>query len=560
MQLLSRTPAALAAAALMAAALLAAPARAQPYVPPPPVPAPPQVPGVTVVDPALRHEVWVLDQSDTGRVNSTALPSFGGRIYIYDGEHLRTNVVNASVYEVIELAGLTTTLCLSKTNARPVRPHMAATTKNGSHIIVSFVTSGHVVIFDAPTRTPVACFRTEVGDQGRIQAHASVLTPDEKWIIVANQNGKKLERISANFGTNTFAQDPAATIDLVNGLTPNGFPRQGALRPDNAPICGFVPSSGYPAFVSLRGGGMLAVDPYTTPMSIVAEYDNATIAGDGCGFGESSGYVWGNGGNNANKPNGWFIYRLPVAGNETYKASNPPNTPAIQKIDQDLGSGPRDSHGGAPVGFGNFFWYFDRVAHVTEVYNASTGLKANTFNLVSPFSDDPAVDIADVSPDGRFLYVATRGPRPLSNAHAAVGNRPGVMVIEILEGGLTGAVRGIRDINNLVTEGNGTAVERGDPHGLIVRRNPRVLVTNTTVTTTATATATVVVTSTATKVVTSTKFQPKTVTVSKFAKSVTKVVTQTKSTTKFVTKRFTKTIKTTKVVKVTVTATKTVKG
>jgi hypothetical protein len=345
---------------------------------------------------------------------------------------------------------------------------MAASTRSGSHVIVSFVVSGHVVILDATTRTPLACFRTEAGQGGLIQAHASVLTPDEKHIFVANQNGKKIERINTDFATNTFTQDPAATLNLVNGSTPNGFPRQGDLRPDNAPICGFVPSSGFPLFVSLRGGGMLIADPYTTPISIVAEYDNNTIANDGCGFGEANGWVVGNGGSNANKPNGWFVYRLPVAGRDVYRPENPPNTPAIDLVDQDF-TGPRDAHGAAVTGNGRYTWLFDRIAHVAEVYEMATGQKINSLNLRSQFSERPAVDIADVAPDGRFLYIATRGPRPLSGSHAATGSNPGVMVIELLEEGRTGAVRGIAPISNLVTE-NGTQIERADPHGLIVRR------------------------------------------------------------------------------------------
>ena len=83
------------------------------------------------------------------------------------------------------------------------------------------------------------------------------------------------------------------------------------LRPDNAPICPFVPVTGFPAYTSLRGGGMLAVHPYTTPMSIVAEYDSPVIPRDGCGFTEADGWIYGNGGGgNVANPDGWFLYRL----------------------------------------------------------------------------------------------------------------------------------------------------------------------------------------------------------------------------------------------------------
>lgn len=471
----STTPLVVVFAILFIATVAYKPTDAQ-YVPPPVVTPPSTVPGKASVAPPFKHEVWVLDQSDTGKSNpsnTSAPPDHGGRVYIYDGEALRSLGSSASAIDVVELAGATATLCFDRTGSRPVRPHMGAVTKSGSHVIISFVVSGHVVILDGASRTPLACFRTERGDQNRTQAHASVLTPDEKWILVANQNGKKIERISADFATNTFAQDPAATIDLANGVTPNGLPRQSPdARPDNAPICAFVPKSGFPLFVSLRGGGMLVLDPHATPLKIVAEYDNKTIAGDGCGFAEADGWVVGNGGSNANKPAGWFVYRLPIAGSDVYKQSNPPNTPSIQLLDQDF-NGPRDAHGAAVTGNGRYVWLFDRVAHVAEVFETASGKKVTTLNLRSDYSDLPAVDIADVAPDGKFLYIATRGPRPLSGAHAAVGKTPGVMTIELLENGRAGAVRGISPISNLITNSSGITIERADPHGLVVRRTPQ---------------------------------------------------------------------------------------
>jgi hypothetical protein len=103
-------------------------------------------------------------------------------------------------------------------------------------------------------------------------------------MLVANQNGKKLERIETDYDRDIFEQQPVATIDLASCTTPNGLPCQDSVgRPYNAAICPFVPQTGYPAYMSLRGGGMLVVNPYSTPMSIVAEYDSPTIPRDGCG-------------------------------------------------------------------------------------------------------------------------------------------------------------------------------------------------------------------------------------------------------------------------------------
>ena len=84
-----------------------------------------------------------------------------------------------------------------------------------SHAVLTFVTSGHVVIYHAATRAPVACIRTSAGDGGARQAHAASPAPDDSYILVANQNGKLLERINANFATNTFSLDNLATINLA---------------------------------------------------------------------------------------------------------------------------------------------------------------------------------------------------------------------------------------------------------------------------------------------------------------------------------------------------------
>jgi hypothetical protein len=409
------------------------------------------------------HEVWLLDQSNTNGLGH------GGTLYIYDGRQLRGDAATA-VPEKIDLGGATAALCLAETGVYPVRPHMLVfNVKDDTHAIVSFVASGHVVFLDAETRTPLRCFRTEAGAGGNRQAHAIWPTPDDRYVLVANQNGKKFERIATDFRGGVFRQEPEATLDLAGCTTPSGRPCQDPLlRPDNAPICPFVPASGFPAYLSLRGGGMLVVDPYATPMRIVAEYDAATLPRDGCGFTEARGWVYGNGGGgNPLNPDGWFIYRLPAGGRDVYRASNPENTPAPQTIAHD-DSVPRDAHGVARTRNGKYVWFFDRAGNVAEIFRSATGARVAVLNLVHPhLSLDPTPDLAGEAPDGHFLYVSLRGPNPLSgDPHASTGSTPGVMVIELLQDGRFGAVRGIARIDN--TDAGG--VQRADAHGIRVRR------------------------------------------------------------------------------------------
>jgi hypothetical protein len=434
------------------------PYRGVPFLEPPP-----QDLAGSCVPRGFDHEVWLLDQSNTNG------QTFGGTLYIYDPDQLRTEAASATP-EVVDLGGDTAALCVAETGAAPVRPHMLVFNNRGqTHAVISFVASGHIAILDAAARRPLRCFRTEVGAGGARQAHAMWPTPGDHYLIVANQNGKKLERIATDYRRNVFAQEPEATLDLATCTTPNGLPCQAPdLRPDNAPICPFVPDVGFPAYTSLRGGGMLAVNPYATPMSIVAEYDAASVPRDGCGFVEARGWVYGNGGGgNPANPDGWFLYRVPNRGPWAYQRLNPPNLPARQIIARD-DSSPRDAHGVAKTRDEKYVWFFDRAANVAEIYHAASGHIVTTLNLADPaISKDPTPDLAGESPDGRFFYVAARGPLPLSgDPHASTGSTPGVLVIELLQGGRSGAVRGLARISNVDAGG----VERADAHGIRVRR------------------------------------------------------------------------------------------
>jgi DNA-binding beta-propeller fold protein YncE len=433
-----------------------------PYVAPAVEEAPPQVGKFWKVSRRHRHEVWLVDQSNTDG------QAYGGTIYIYQDEALRKNAATATPF-VLELGADTSALCLQETGANPVRPHMLVFNNANTHAALSFVASGHVVIFDAVTRTPLRCFRTEVGAGGVRQAHAVWPAPDDSYILVANQNGKKFERIRTDYSTETFTQEPEATLDLQNCTTPSGAPCEAPeLRPDNAPICPFVPDIGYPAYVSLRGGGMLVVDPLTTPMAVISEYDTDHIPRDGCGFVQASGWIYGNGGGgNVQNPDGWFIYRVPEGGPELYDAAlKQANEPHPEEISRD-NSFPRDAHGVAKSKDEKYVYFFDRAANVVEIFDAATGAYIETENLVSSFSQDPTPDLAGESPDGKYLYVSMRGPIPLSgDPHASTGSTPGLLVVEMLKSRPHLAIRGAAYIDNT----DSTGVQRADGHGIRVRR------------------------------------------------------------------------------------------
>jgi len=148
------------------------------------------------------YEVWAIDQSDT-----TA--DGGGTLYVYDGASLAGQAASSATPEMIDLGGSAQTFCLAETGTAPRRPHMMLFNEDGSHAIVSYVATGHVLFLDATTREPVACI--DVG----AQAHAAFPSPDESYVVVANQNGKLLQRIATDYATETFALDAGATLNLA---------------------------------------------------------------------------------------------------------------------------------------------------------------------------------------------------------------------------------------------------------------------------------------------------------------------------------------------------------
>ncbi len=406
------------------------------------------------------HEVWLVDQSNSpGKTH-------GGTAYIWRGSAVAGGRGRALPPEVIDLGGEASALCERATGALPVRPHMLVFNGAETHAALAFVASGHVLFLDAASRRPVACLRTTVGAGGARQAHAAWPTSDDRYLLVANQNGKRLERIRTDYAAGAFVHEPAATLDLATCTTPGGLPCEApALRPDNAPICPFVPEEGGPAFISLRGGGLFLVDPDATPMKIVAEYDERSVKPNGCGFIEARGFVYFNsGGGTATHLDGFDVYRLPAYG--WPERPLPPGRPPVQAIFSDT-SRERDAHGVAATLGESFVWVFDRAANFARIFHARTGLHVNRVDLTSPASADPTPDLAATAPDGQRLYLSLRGPNPLSaDPHASTGSTPGLGVVQLTWGGASGYMRAIHRISNVDAGG----VERADAHAIRVRR------------------------------------------------------------------------------------------
>jgi hypothetical protein len=389
-------------------------------------------------------EVWAIDQSDTTAAG-------GGTLYVYDGPSL-AGQGRASV-EVIDLGGAAESACVARTGAKPQRPHMLMFSPDETHGVLAYVTSGHVLFMNAATRMPVGCLRMSVGAGGARQAHAAFPSPDGTYVVVANQNGKLLERIKTNWATDSFVHDTAATLDL--GALQN------ADRPDNAPICPIVTDDSRFTFVTLRGGGLFVVDSTTTPMTVVAQFTKAQVHPNGCGgvqVGDSM-YVNSGGGTPAN-PREADLYKFVFAGG----AWTGPTTVFSHDDRGDV-----DSHGTALTKHGRFLWVGDRFANRIVVVDLGSDTVANEVDLVGAVSNDPAPDLLGLSPSGNRVFFTMRGPNPLTANVAGVGNAvgstPGLGVIRVEEAGRDGVFQSAQAITHVVG-----GVERADPHGIGVRR------------------------------------------------------------------------------------------
>ena len=429
---------------------------------------------------------------------------------------------------------------------------------------------GYIGIIDGETKEAVALFRVTGTNIGR-SVHMSFWSSDGSALLVANLHGKVLERIdiernengkiiNATFnksaslgvgkemtitdeakvylGTNSQGNPMLGSIsgsyeeaDFGN-LTPNSICKENECteassdkpvgRPNNVIICP-ITSENDNAYITFGGGGLLIADIKTTPMQIIAEYDNQTVNGAGCGGVQVGNEMWLNAGVSASKAGAtqstFTMYSIDDS--QLGKTSNSPNKPIPKMIFKDptntttIGNGDgnsnedltgqlpgtttrRDAHGMARTLSGSHIHNVDRIQNNVEVFNTKT-LARTTYDLTSadgqgngvgPCAEasviddpnlpgnDPAPDLIEPTPDGKYLVVALRGPIPVSVAHAAQGSCPGVGIIELLDDGASGRLAGVLRTTNTVDNSPMSAPggyeyqgnEHSDIHGASVRK------------------------------------------------------------------------------------------
>jgi hypothetical protein len=387
---------------------------------------------------AQAYEVWITDQSDTGKES-------GGFLHIFDGAKLAANPASAKPLQTIDLSGEINKFCEDATKKAVRRPHMLFFNAAQDHVILSFL-SGHVLFMDAATKKPEACL-----SMGK-NAHAAWPTPDQKMAITANIAEKKFIRIWTDYAAHKYSFDPEKDVLNLAAL-------ENGERPDTSPICPITESSSQYAFVTLRGGGLLVLDVTATPLKIVATLDNNQIHPAGCGGIQAGGTMYINsGGGWPIAPLSYDIYALDI--------SNLPKVITVKLVSR-RDDQFADSHGMASVG--RYVWGADRAGNNVEIIDTVSNLSVGAIDLETSVNADPAPDLMDTAPDGQYVFVSLRGSSPLTgndkDAHNAMGTIPGVGVIHVEEGGRVGHYKGQATVTNL-KDGKETA----DVHGIAVRK------------------------------------------------------------------------------------------
>jgi hypothetical protein len=158
---------------------------------------------------------------------------------------------------------------------------------------------------------------------------------------------------------------------------------------------------------------------------------------------------------------GFDVYRFPLKG---YSSLNSTNTPFPELLLSK--SGASDSHGVVATNRDRYLWALDRHANVAEIIDLRSGKWVNTMTLTGLVSDDPAPDLVDAAPNGKRLFVALRGPVPLSgDQHNAQGTTPGLGIIQVTRGGRSGRLIARVPLTNA----NQQAGQAPDAHGLRIR-------------------------------------------------------------------------------------------
>ena len=381
------------------------------------------------------YEVWAVDQSD----ESTG----GARLYIWDGPAVVDSGCNATPIVVpLGEAGSAT----GPSFTRSVRPHMVAFDPTHMRAVISSTAASSLLVLDAGGDA--------VANLG-LDAHAAFVSPTGQYILAADIGDAKLTLVTADFENDRYTIESQLSLkDVATGGAKKG------------PVCPVISSDGKTAFVTLNGGGLVVagVDLSVGKLSVNDVYTATEMPGIGCGGVQLGRKLYLNTATpDPNEPEHVFVFDVQdLAG-----GGHPSPTRVVLK---DV----NDAHGLIAIGEDRYLWLFNRGSNDITVLDASSDSVVSTIDVatLNGASINLAPDLAAVSPDGRHVFVSTRGPFPRTANNPffdnAVGSHPGVAVVAVEDGGRNGRLECIQAITSSRVDG----VEQSDPHGIAIRRPP----------------------------------------------------------------------------------------
>jgi hypothetical protein len=365
-----------------------------------------------------------------------------------------------------------------------------------------------------------------------------VITEDATAFVGSNAEGNYLvSTVSGSYDAGAFSDLTHNDNCKEDGCGAGNGDAANGGRPNNVIVCPIV-SDNDNAYITMGGGGLLVADTSATPMTLTGEYGANVVNGAGCGGVQVGDFMWVDAGTSASgagltqstftqytiDDTAFSVPQMPdmpapiTVYKDTFTADidgTGANTHTLGNIDgpggnvsltvNDTGQLPgistrRDAHGMARTVDGKYIHTVDRIQNVAEVFDTDSQTWVGTYDLTSKNGDgiggdgpcaelgvtddpdlpknDPAPDLMDTTPDGKYLVVALRGPVPASVLHAAQGSCPGVGMIRLLDGGLRGKLATVlRSSHEVPTTQSSTAVgghdytgaERSDIHGAAVR-------------------------------------------------------------------------------------------
>ena len=407
------------------------------------------------------YEVWAVDQSPT------VSDGTGGLLYIWDGKDIFLKGAKNATPEIIDLAK-----AAKDANCdAPKKPHMILsnfTTPKASHVLLANVGSGSTFFINIDSRAIVGCVNTIGGFNGAggtTNSHASVASPDNSIVIVANIGAKDesgfLHKIQTNYTSNDYKLVETLALDQFTNELGTAVAR---------PICHEFTSDSKFAYITLAGGGLLVVDvgsaDGTIPMTVVKVYDKDTVPGIGCGVSRLPFNKIMTNGESGAKGGDDFLYTF-----DTSKAVEGvfPNPVQIELPGE-------DTHGAVTCTDqkGDIFAITSmRVSNDVNFVDLQTNKVVATESMATSFSPDPKPDVAHIV--GNKMFIALRGAKPLS----AIGSlenadrTPGVAVLTISDDCKSSSweekdLASMEDPDRLVTLKDGSEISASDPHGLEV--------------------------------------------------------------------------------------------